>query len=259
MKKTFIILFLCGCLLTTVKAETSITQLLSSDDWRDREKAISLINKNFDQYKHNDIVKQAVLCALIEENDAIKYLRANKSVRPAEVGRGEGRGEYYLSVLKLVIKLDILNATEALLDSASLGNGVQEAIAERLVEEGKEDVTVLLSLKEKVESPDIFYKGNRSAYLRIINKYLNKEELINENKKTIVRDIVFNGLLLEDRFAKKYAIRCSKYFPEDNQIIEELRKIAVTDTYTQPKEGLTTFPLREEALKVLEKFQKTTP
>lgn len=254
MKKLVGVFIISVCLATSLYAQEHLRQLLHSENWRDRDKAIAIISRDLEKFRNDDSVKQEVLRLLVSENERIKYLRKNrlKSTEP-------GRGEYYINVLDLVIRLDIPDSTEALLDSAGRGNKVEDAIVERLMETGKEDVKVLLFLKENVASPDIFYKGNRSAYLRIINKYLHKEELMNANKKTIVRDIVFNGLLLEDRFAKKYAIQCSTYFPEDTQIIEELRKIAVTDTYTQPKEGLTTFPLREEALKVLEEFQKAKP
>lgn len=82
MKRYITILFLCGCLLTVVNAEESITQLLRNDDWSDRDKAVSLIKKDFEQYQYDENLKQAVLSALIEENNNLKYLRANKLIRP---------------------------------------------------------------------------------------------------------------------------------------------------------------------------------
>ncbi|MBN1548594.1 MAG: hypothetical protein JW902_18240 [Syntrophaceae bacterium] len=162
-----------------------------------------------------------------------------------------------MNVLKLVIQLDIPNSTEALLDSAALGDGVQEALAERLIEEGKENTKILLSLQGKFTSSDIFYKGNRSAYLRIINKYLQNEPLMDDQKREIVKDIVVDGLVSEDRFVQQYAIRSSKYFPGDMQILEELQRIATTDTHSRLKDGVKTFPLREEAQEVLQEIQRT--
>ncbi len=252
MKKLAGILTVCVCFTTTLFAQERLEGLLHSEEWRDRDQAISIIVKDFENYSNDDFIKQEVLRLLVLENERIKYLRENKLMSPEP-----GRGEYYINVLALVIKLDIPDSTEALLNSASLGNKVEDAIVKRLEEEGNEDAKVLRSLTMKFTSSNIFYKGNRSAYLSIVNKYLKKEPLLSEKKREIIRGIVFDGLSSENHFVQQYAIQSSKYFPEDQQIITELQRIAAADTHSRLKDGVKTFPLRDEARKVLQEIQKT--
>lgn len=253
--KKLIVLFSMSIFLTTMSHATieHFTHLLQSEDWRDREKAINMLVKQFDQYKDNDLLKQNVLQVLLRENEEYKYLAKNKLIRG-----DEGRGEYYLDLVALVIRLDIPGSIEPLLDSAVSGNAVEDAVVKSLMLEGEEDFNTFDSIKEKMTSPDIFYKGKRSSYLRIIQKYLQRETSINEKKKALVKEIVLQGFLSKDHLEKKYAIQCSLYFPDDQQLMEQLQETARSDDYTVFKDGTKTFPLREEALKALKTFRENT-
>jgi hypothetical protein len=78
---------------------------------------------------------------------------------------------------------------------------------------------------------------------------------MHETRRAIVKDIVLSGLRSEGYSEKMSAIRCSKYFPQDHQVIEEIRKISTMDIHPRYRDGLKFFPLREEALKVLKELQ----
>lgn len=241
-----------GCVFFAISLhaeEQQIGKLLQSEDWRERDKAVHMILRDFEKYQNNNVLKQEVLEALSRENEKLR------SQENGRIFQNEGHGETYLDILSLVIKLDIPNSTEVLLDSADSGNAVEDAIVKRLMSEGEDEFKTLDSIKQKVESPDVYYKRIRSGYFRIIQKYLKKNPVMSKQKRAIVKDIVLNGMLLSNRFAKKYAIQCSQYFSDDNQIIEELKKISTTDEITEYKDGVKVFPLREEALKVLEELE----
>ncbi len=249
--KRFIVTFM-GCIFFAISLhaeEQQIGQLLRSKDWRERDNAVHMILRDFEKHQNNDVLKQEVLEALSKVNEKLR------SQENGRIFQGEGPGETYLDLLSLVIKLDIPNSTEVLLDSADSGNAVEDAIVKRLMNEGEDEFKTLDSIKQKIASSDIYYKRIRSGHFRIIQKYLKKNPAMSKQKRAIVKDIVLNGMLLSDLFAKKYAIRCSQYFRDDNQIIEELKKISTTDNNTQLKDGVKIFPLREEAFKVLEEIE----
>lgn len=251
--KKLIVLFSMSIFLTKMSHATveHVTRLLQSEDWRERDKAINMLVKQFDQYKDNDLLKQNVLQVLLRENEEYKYLAKNK------LRRGdEGRGEYYLDLVALVIRLDISGSIEALLDSAASGNAVEDAVVKCLMQEGEEDFNTFDSIKEKMTSPDIFYKGNRRSYLRIIQKYLQRKTGIHEKKKAIIKEIVLQGFFSKSHLEKKYAIQCSLYFPDDQQLMEQLQETARSDDYTVFNDGTKTFPVREEASNVLKKLQE---
>lgn len=152
--------------------------------------------------------------------------------------RREGPGEHYLDLLELVIKLNIPDSTEVLLDGVDHGGPIGDFIADRLMEEGENTVTILQSIQEKIESTDIFYQEIRSSYFRTIRKYLEKQPSMSQAKEALVKDIVLNGMLLYDGItqrsvydetAQKSAIECSEYFPDlIPKVLPELLERATT-------------------------------
>lgn len=226
--------------------EQQIIQLFQSDDWIERERATSMTMKHLEEYQHNGSVKHEALDALIMENEHLRFLAKNKLIRPEE----EGRGEYALELIALVIKLDIPEATEALLDCAGTGGAVADEMVKRLQQDP--EMTILRSLHAKLVSSDLFYKGQRSSYMRMIGKYLEQTPQMDVAKRAIIKEIVLSGLQIEGHFSRLTAIQCSRYFPDDADILHALQQLAETDAYY--RDDLKTFPVRDEAAKALKTF-----
>lgn len=208
--------------ITLYAEEHQLIQLLRHENWIERNKAVYLILSDIEKYKDNSTLTQEVLKTLSNEN---MYLSLHDNVF-----HDDGHGEYYLDLLELVIKLDIPGSVKILLDSAGHGNRVENAIVANLLKK-ENDLAILQSIQEKMKSPDIFYQKNQDAYLRIIRKYLEKDPVISDEKKAIIEDIVFNGILLYDYVAQKNAIECSRYFPElIPEVLPELITRATTAT-----------------------------
>lgn len=222
-----------------------VIELLKSAEWLKREQAISLIIRDFDQYKQQETLKKEVLHVLTLEIDEYKYLAKNRIMRG-----DEGRGEYVLELIALVIKLDIPEATEALLDCAGTGGAVADEMVKRLQQDP--EMTILRSLRAKLVSSDLFYKGQRSSYMRMIGKYLEQTPQMDVAKRAIIKEIVLSGLQIEGHFSRLTAIQCSRYFPDDADILHALQQLAETDAYY--RDDLKTFPVRDEAAKALKTF-----
>lgn len=251
MRKTLIIIIFLGTFvfISNLNAEETVISLLKSDDWHERDRAVSVIDRDIEKYKNDVLVKNILLDTLRKEN---KYFNDLYNNRLSESDQAKVCGECHLELVKLVIKLDIPNSTETLVDSADVGNIVEDFIVKQLVNEKEDDLKTLSLIQNKVSSSDLFYKGKRSSYVRILDKYLDKTRgEVAPNKKTIMKGIVQKELISNDRFTKEYAIRCSKYFLDDKEVIDKLRNISKTDTYARKKNGVKVYPLREEALNVL--------
>lgn len=228
--KSIILMFVVSFIFaaTNVQAveEEYLRQLLRSQDWKDRAEGIYIIYRNVEKYQDNDLVKRDVLHVLSLENEEYKYLSRNHLIRG-----DDGQGEFYLNLLDLVIDLDIPDSTEVLLDSVGHGGSTENALAERLLQEGEEELGMLQSIQEKVQTSDVFYEDIRSGYFRIIQKYLEKQPTMSQRKEALVKEIVLNGLFAEGRTERIYAIQCSHYFPElIQEVLPKLIDRATTET-----------------------------
>ncbi len=251
MKKFIIIVIVSYFYVSNLNAEESIRSLLKSEDWRERDKAISLISKDIEKYKNNRPLKEEIIRAVSDENERIKYLIRNKLI-----SKEGGRGEYYIDLIDLMIRMDIPGSTKILFDYAGYGIKVEDAIVDNLIKEREDDMSTLLSLKEKFISNDLFYKGRKCFYLTIINKYLRKKEKADTNKREIMKYIVLKGLSLDDYKERIYAVRCSQFFFDDSIIIENLKKLSKNDKYFKFRKGVKIYPVRGEAIDVLREIEE---
>lgn len=252
MKKIFLFLIFLALISTGVKAEETLYRLLESDDWREQDEALSVISKNFEIYKDDELVKQKMLQLLKNENERTKSLRRQKLTSPEP-----GRGEHNVGILAMVIRLKIPDSIELLLDSGVRGSGLRDAIVDEMMSSEDKDIEVLLSIKRRLTSEDIYYKGQRTLYSMVINEYLERKNgYIKPDRQKIVKETIQLALNSIDHFWKRYAIRTCKHFPDDADIVKEIKNISKTDTYLRKKFGKTFYPLREEALKVLAAWEE---
>lgn len=248
-----VVILICSLLVCSdLYADEYVEQLLKSDVWQERDEATAIILRNLGKYKDDEIIKKGLMDILNSENEYIRDLEERN-----EFANEEGRGQHYVQVVDLVILLDIPGSTKVLLDSAGMGTKVKNKIVDNLLKESDEYLDTFYLIQEKAMSNEKFYKQKQEAYIDILNLYLEKKKkLVSIERKNIAKSIVKQGLISKSPIAIKYAIRCSKHFGDDKEIINQIKKIEAFDENFIVRFGKKEYLLRNEARKILNEIKE---
>ena len=225
-------------------ANGELVSLITSDAWSNRNKAISEIIKNIEEYKKNEQIIAEVHNLFKNETDVMK-----KGIPPKDYG--EGYIEYKKELLVLVTKLKPENSIDALIDWSDTGMIAQSAIFNFIVVQEKDNINTFLLIKNKFDSELTFYKYKRSSFLDVCCKYLKRHKNVNSNAKTVIKDMLISQLNTDKYYHRIRAIPCAINFKNDNSILDVVKNIIKKDKYFTKKKGKMFFPVREEAKKIL--------
>ncbi len=246
MGQILIVLLLSYYFVVTAHAQENAQSLLQSDDWIQKDKAISMISKRFNQYKNDLIVKQNILNLFRRETDMLK------KPDETEKKRGEGYGEYLGDLLFIVIKFDIPEAIPDLLDWANNSPAVTKFIVDHLEKEANHEMKTFLILQKKFMSKGAYYEWRKSGYLSVVCIYLDIVKSVYPKKKSIIKEMLLQQLESKNHFDRQRALQCSRHLIKDSQIIKKLTEISKYDRYFRLKNGKKFYPVRKEANNILE-------
>lgn len=242
-----------------------ILELLNHPDWKERYVAVShLEGKVIDDER----IKLALIKALEKENLENEewwgkwweeYKRTGEEPPagwypegweiPTEEG---GEGEYYLALLKVVIDLKDERAIPVIIGGIACGNEPLNAV----VEFGELAVGPLLEYLEKTKD-----ETSRDSAIEALGRILKRFQLPSQTTK-LIKETIIKYLNDRDEFVRKAAIEQLGLL-EDTSVIPVLKSIAANDPcvwgIVSDDPADWTYPVREEAERVLRLFTPGTP
>jgi len=223
-----------------------VIELLSHPDWKERDMAISYGIKRFTK---DERVKIALIKLLEHENNISKKwceeYEKNKNIKFLNEEYGFGHGEYYLDVVASVISINDERAMSVLIDALGCGNKIINAVADF----GKMTVKPLI---EKFKSDDIYYRQKRGSILIALNKIIYKDKTVLSKYRDNIKKVLIIGLNDATMFTRREAVRTAELLSDDSEILAILKKLSLNDK----GKIKNSYPVREEAQKVLEKLGK---
>ena len=225
--------------------------LVSSSNWKDLDKGLSIINKNIDAYKDDSLLKEAIKLRLILES---KWQKNPKMYRK---NWGEGYGEVLMDLLSIVRKLEIKKIEIYYLDWIRNVPSLRKEFANFLANQNPNDMEVFNIIDKRMSSNEEYYTSQKRYYLYSLCDYLRISKDIPKGKKQFIKVKMLNMLESSDMFDRKYAVKCSIHYADDQSILKEINKIAETDPYFRWINNKTEkrYDVRREAKKILRKIK----
>ena len=255
LKKLFVsCLFFLFLSPFTLFGESDLLRWIASEDWKELDKAITIIDKEYGAYKKdNGIIEKLKSRFILEsawQRDPYKY-RKNWS---------DGYGETLGGLLDLIVKLKIEGIQIYYFDWIRNSPKLTIQIADFLASEGSNDLGTFNDILKKMASNDAYHLEHRIYYLDGLCEYVGKYKNVVKIKKDLVRAKMLELLDSDDEIERRYTVRrCSRCFLKENNILNKIQRISKTDSYFRWINRGTEkwYSVREEAKEVLEKFHET--
>lgn len=221
--------------------------LLSSKDWRDLEKGISIIEQNFEKYKNNEYIKEKLKSRFILES---KWQRNPSKFR---INWGEGYGETLVYLVKTIKKMKIEGTEIYYLNWVRNLPNLKKDFTVFLDLEKPNDLSTFNIIVARINAKDKYSKENKRFFLETICHYAKVSKKIPQNKKTIVKNQMLKMLDSKNHYDRLYASKCSENFIEDKKVLERIQNVLLTDPYYRwtHKKATKKYDVRQAAKEVL--------
>jgi len=201
--------------------------MLRSEDWNERDKAITRIRK---EGCGNDAEIRRTLLSVFSEN--LQELRESEAavLAGAPPVPREDYAQYSINLALLVADLEIKGdgikgAGPLLLDAVQTGGTIPEALASILAKDTEESGEVWELLNHRFYSNASFDRSRRTGYVLVLAKYVGREEQIEPERKARLTQMVLDALADDQYAVQSAAVKASRYLLNDPLVRHRLGQI----------------------------------